>query len=79
MKIKGIITNKYIDERNHATKMITIKEVNLEYNIPYSDRYSDGFWNYISIGDSICKEKNSLSIQIIKERSAVNFDFNCKF
>jgi hypothetical protein len=79
LEIKGKIINKYVNELNHATKMISIQENDYVYDIPFTDSYNLTFWEFIEIGDSIKKNKESLEITIIRRNIHNDFTFNCDF
>lgn len=74
----GKISNKYIDDFNHATKMIVIEENGKTKEYPLFKNNAIEFWDYISIGDSIYKEKESLGVKIISGEIVRNFTFNCE-
>ncbi len=55
----GIVTNKLIDKKDHSEKKITIDKNGKKKIIMLTLQQNDLF-NYISIGDTISKKKNSL-------------------
>ena len=74
IKIKGKIVDKYVDEYNHATKTVKYNENNTEYLIAL---YDSELWDYISIGDSILKENNSLIVNMKRDNKTIEFEYPC--
>lgn len=79
--IIGKVTNKFVDEKNHALLTITYKdEKNHIKNINYGNDKS-GFMEYVNPGDSINKQPNSLLFKVyrINQVESFNLDFECGF
>ncbi|MBP1629861.1 MAG: hypothetical protein H6Q15_754 [Bacteroidetes bacterium] len=67
--ISGIITNKYIDEFGHYTKVITIngyENIVLTPWIKGSTIDTGNIWEFIEVGDSVNKAEGSLKMKVIK-------------
>ena len=79
MDIKAKIEKKYIDSKNHATKMIVLSEQGSTYEIGYEDRYTKDFWEFIQPGDSMIKRSGSLDVKIKRGQKEFNYTFNCSF
>jgi len=77
MEINGLIINKYIDYNNHATKTFIINQNQRIIKLAFFDSYSANFLDYISEGDALFKEANSLVFKVKKGREMRDFTFHC--
>lgn len=77
--INGIIVKKFKDESDHNMKKITILNKNNDFNIAVQGDQS-GLYDFINIGDSIYKEKNSMEATIVRDsvKKAFIIDFGCE-
>lgn len=62
---KGIITAKFIDEKNHLDETFLFKSKTETFF--ESGEIYPGSWDYANIGDSIIKEKGELYLTIKKK------------
>lgn len=74
IKIEGKVVDKYIAEHNHATKTIIYNENNTDYLIVL---YDSELWDYISVGDSILKDNNSLIVNMKRDNNTIEFEYPC--
>lgn len=70
-KVVGIVSNKFIDVDNHGLNRIDVIE-NIENYSNSAVLYLNGeskskVYNLVMIGDSIVKEKNSLTIKVYRK------------
>ncbi|MCE1190370.1 MAG: hypothetical protein LWX56_14675 [Ignavibacteria bacterium] len=79
MAINAKIERKYIDLKNHATKMIVLSERGSNYEIGYEDRYTKDFWEFIQPGDSMIKSSSSLDVKIKRGKKEFFYTFNCSY
>lgn len=79
MEIEAKILKKYIDKKNHATKMIVLSNQGSIIEIGYEDRYTENFWEFIQPGDSMVKKSGSLDVKIKRGEKEFNYTFNCSF
>lgn len=73
----GVIVNKYI-KPNHASPTIEFKTGNTVRYASYS-RDLSGLYDYLQIGDSICKDINSLNVKVFRSEVFKEFviDHGC--
>jgi len=69
--LKGVVTDKYIDEFGHDTNMILVDgyiKLPLTSWIKGSSNNLDtgNIWDYIELGDSVYKAEGSLKMKVIK-------------
>ena len=64
----GTITNKFIDKPNHAQSVIIISDT-IRFEL-----YIREYYHYMEIGDSIVKNKDGYSLNIIKRDSIYTFN-----
>lgn len=69
--LKGVVTDKYINEFSHEAKTITIngnQSLDLLEWIKGSFNNLDtgNIWDYIELGDSVYKAEGSLKMKVIK-------------
>ncbi|MGV8946262.1 MAG: hypothetical protein ACOH1N_07525 [Lutibacter sp.] len=74
----GVVIKKYIDEENHSHKTIIVKE-NMNEKSIFLDADIGGIYEYISIGDSISKNKGELFVLINRKKNdtIIDFKFRC--
>jgi len=72
----GALTNKYIDDLNHATKMIKVVKDDSLYEFAVDDKLLE-FWEYIELGDSIFKKQDSNEILVKRGKDERSFNLNC--
>jgi len=72
----GKITKKYIDRNDHSYEKVIINNENQNTTLRFSFEAS-GLYDYLRIGDSIIKKKDSLSVRVI--RSHIDTTINMKF
>jgi hypothetical protein len=80
--INSTITRKFIDSNEHANPTISYnKEDGTEQSMVLYGEF-DGMFDYISVGDSILKKKNSLfyiiKSKVTRKDSIFKFDSVCK-
>jgi len=64
---KGVITNKFIDKKEHNLKKVFIRENNKQRLILF-DIETSGVYSYFEIGDSLIKNRGSLQIRVIRNK-----------
>jgi hypothetical protein len=78
LDLEGLVLTKYLDVKSHMHETISIENngVNLKIIIP--NEYS-GLYQFIQVGDSIFKEKNSLFCNVKRTGNTKVFfiDFKC--
>lgn len=78
-KIKnGIVKSKFLDSTNHMTRTVVIdnfgEEVIIFFNlVPDLDKFE-----YISVGDTICKNANTFKFFVLNKDSTA-LSFNCNY
>lgn len=74
----GVVIDKYLDQKNHRTKTITIKvnESNIDLILP---RDTSSFFDFIVLGDSLFKEEQQNFIGVYRKDSLKTFKiyFGC--
>ena len=72
-QISGVVFEKYLDSSNHLVKTINIELDNSKHCDITVPLEKSGFFNFIQIGDSIFKDKNSLMIVIVRKDTVINY------
>jgi len=74
----GMISEKYIDKQNHSDNTIIVVENDIEKTF-FLDFEIGGMYDFLEIGDSIVKNKQQLSIRIIRGSmdTVLTFKYNC--
>lgn len=85
---KSNVLKKFIDSTEHNYPTIVIfeydtifkKVVNWEEELVFFDHEKSGFYDYVRVGDSIIKEKNSMDIRVIRGNKDTVFtiDYGCE-
>jgi len=77
--LNGIVLNKFEDKANHLNRTFVVfqNQVKIEVNI---EGDTSGLYNFINVGDSIYKEKNSMKTIILREsiKKVFFIDFGCE-
>ena len=74
--LKGLVIDKYVDEKDHSREKIIIKTIEDQINfIPF---YEKKLYELIKKGDSVFKKQNSLKLRIKNHRldTIYQFKFN---
>lgn len=80
---KGIICKKYQEPMKHYQRYIDILcedstfSIHVDYLLETKYLYGRDFWDYVKVGDSIIKHKNSLEAKIIRKGIIKTFTVNC--
>lgn len=74
-KIKGVVEQKYIDQKNHNAPTI---KLNSDHTI-ILPMDTNSFYNFVELGDSVAKEIDSDAINVYRNDRAHSFkiDFGC--
>lgn len=76
---RGVVVKKFIDKENHSAKMILIKHNDkiIDMNL---DSDTTSYFEYVNVGDSIIKAKESVNLEVIKRNQIKDFSlyFGCK-
>jgi hypothetical protein len=80
IEYNGKIINTYLDYNNHAIPTYEVIEDN-DNVIKITDfRDMSGLFEYIEVGDSIIKYKNSYTVSVFRKNQKMDFilNYNCK-
>ena len=72
-EVIGIITSKYIDEKNRYLNKLVISNENIEY-ILVIDEKDNELWNFVEEGYHLSKKKGSTAIVIRRNKIEYTFD-----
>ena len=71
----GVIAHKYEGFENYYLKIETQDSL---HKLMFNDQYVQAWWRFIEIGDTIVKEKGSLTFQIRRENKDKSFMITCR-
>lgn len=77
----GIVSHKLIDKSDHMLKKISILNNHTKDSINVIiEGDTSGLYNFINVGDSIYKEKNSMETTIVRDsiKKVFFIDFGCE-
>jgi hypothetical protein len=77
-EFKGKVLKKYIDKNNHQNKTLIIKDNGNEKTV-FMNADIGGVFEYISIGDSVSKNKGELFVLVNRKKidTIINYKFRC--
>ncbi|MDD2636179.1 MAG: hypothetical protein PHW82_11870 [Bacteroidales bacterium] len=75
---KGLVINKYLDEKNHMNETVIIKDSNAEILVLLNGDTS-GLYDSINLNDSIYKKKESMEVLLVRDthRAIYVINFDC--
>jgi|GEM_PF-1526293 len=77
LEYSGVVTNKFIDKKEHNFRKVVIQENGQKRTILYNFE-NGGLFDFISINDSIIKTEGNLKVQIIRSNldTVINMSFS---
>ena len=80
VKLDGIVVKKYRNKRDHMVETVEINSVDKHIKSTFLANEVSGFYDQISVGDSLIKDEESLKIQLINNGVSRMFllDYMCK-
>ena len=78
--LNGILVKKYLDEKNHLHKTLTLRKDSSEFESHLLVSDLSNTYEKLEAGDSIVKAKGSLEFVVYRESNQYRFrlDFQCK-
>lgn len=74
LELKGVVRDKYVDEKNHHTKNVVIEKFDNTTDNFHVDYFSN-LWTYTEIGDTVIKNVHRLELTI-KKQNGNSKEFN---
>ena len=65
----GVLTNKFVDKKQHNYKKIILKDFNGSESTHVLDLESGGFYDYLEIGDTIYKKRGELFLKLKRKKN----------
>ena len=75
-QFNGRVTTKKIETWNKNTKVLITSDMNFFDAGIYVRNEISGFWDYVVIGDSVSKPRNSYEITVIRDKELRTFNLN---
>jgi hypothetical protein len=65
----GVLTNKFVDKKQHNYKKIILKDFNGRESTHILDLESGGLYDYLEIGDTIYKKRGELFLKLKRKKN----------
>ena len=65
----GVLTNKFVDKKQHNYKKIILKDFNGRESTHVLDLESGGLYDYLEIGDTIYKKRGELFLKLKRKKN----------
>ncbi|WP_321308607.1 hypothetical protein [Marinifilum fragile] len=75
LELNGVVENTFIDYKDHAIRVVVVKEQNELKEFYVWKDYSYEFYNNIQKGDSIFKSANTLEFYLKKDGKKRKYQF----